>query len=55
MGDHVFLKVMPKRGSDQIQQAAKTIAEDYLTFRDTQKGGYSFISISVTTEFIKFP
>ena len=36
--------------SDQIQQAKKASAEVYWALRDTQEGGHSCVSVSITTE-----
>ena len=38
VGDHVFLKVMPKRGVVWFRQAWKAIAEVHWALRDTREG-----------------
>ena len=45
VGDHVFLKVMPKRGVIRF--------EKHWTLRGTREGGRGCISVGVATEFVK--
>ena len=48
VGDHVFLKVMPKRGVVKFDKAWEASVEVYRALRDTREGGYSFLSVSAT-------
>ena len=50
-GDHVFLKVMPKKG--QIQQTREAFAEVHWTLQGTREGGRDCVSVSVTTKFVE--
>ena len=50
VGDHVFLKVMPKRGVGQVRQEGKAIVEIYRALRGTREGRYSCLSVGVTTK-----
>ena len=54
VGDHVFLKVMPK-GSGQIRQAREAIAEVYWTFRDTREGRHLCVPVSITAQHVRCP
>ena len=55
VGDHVFLKVMPKRGVVRFGKRGKPVPRYIGPLRDTREGGHSCISVSVTTEFIRCP
>ena len=55
VGDHVFLKVMPKRGSGQVRQAWEAIAEVHWTLRDTREGRHSCVPVSVTAQHVRCP
>ena len=53
--DHVFLKVMPKRGSGQVQQARETITEGHWAFRDTQEDRHCCVPVGVTAQHVRCP
>ena len=55
MGDHVFLKMMPKRGVVRFGKRGKLAPRYIGPFRDTQEGGHNCISVGATTEFIRCP
>ena len=55
MGDHVFLKVMPKRGVVRFGKRGETVTDVYWALRDTQDGGSGCVSISTTTKLIRCP
>ena len=55
MGDHVFLKVMPKRGVVRFGKRGKLAFEVYWALRGTREGEHSCILVSATTEFIRCP
>ena len=52
VGDHVFLKVMPK-GSGQVRQAWEAITEVHWTLRDTREGRHSCIPVSITAHHVR--
>ena len=53
VGDHVFLKVMPKRGVIRFAKMREAIAEVHWTLRGTREGGRGCVSVGVATEFVK--
>ena len=55
VGDHVFLKVMPKRGVVRFRQAREAIAEVYWAFRDPREDRHCCIPIGVTAQHVRFP
>ena len=54
-GDHVFLKVMPKRGVVRFGKRGKLSSRFIGPFKYTREGGGNCISISITVEFIRCP
>ena len=52
MGDHVFLKVMSKKGVVRFGKQIKGIAEIYQAFRGTREGRYGCLLVGVTTKLI---
>ena len=61
VGDHVFLKVMPKRGVVRFGKRKKLAPryigpfEIYWALQDTREGGYICLSVGATTKFIRCP
>ena len=41
--------------SGQIRQEKEASTDVYPALRDTREGGYSYISVSATTEFVRCP
>ena len=54
VGDHVFLKVMPKRGVVRFG-AWKANPEVHWTFRDTREGRHRCVPVSVTAQHVRCP
>ena len=57
VGDHVFLKVMPKRGEVRFgkREAREAIAVLHRTLRDTQEGRHCSVPVSFTAHHIRCP
>ena len=55
VGDHVFLKVMPKRGVVRFGKRGETIAEVYWAFRDTREGRHCRVPVGVTAQHVRCP
>ena len=55
VGDHVFLKVMPKRGVVRFDNTREVIAEGYWTFRDTRKNRHCCVQVGVTAQHDRCP
>ena len=53
VGDHVFLKVMPKRGVVRFGKAREAIAEVHWTLRDTRDGRHCCVPVSVTAQHVR--
>ena len=53
--DHVFLKVMPKRGVVRFGQARQAIAEIHWAFQDTREDRRCSVSVSVTAQHVRCP
>ena len=54
VGDHVFLKAMPKR-SGQVRQAWEAIAEIHWAFRDTREDKHCCLPVSFTAQNVRCP
>ena len=52
-GDYVFLKEMPKRGSDQVRKTREAVAEVHWTLRGTREGWRGYVSVSIAAEFVE--
>ena len=55
VGDHVFLKVMPKRGVVRFGIARQAITEIHLAFRDTREGRHCCVPVGITAQHIRCP
>ena len=56
VGDHVFLKVMPKKGVVRSGKRGKLyIAEVHWAFRDTREDRRCCVPVSVTTQHVRCP
>ena len=57
VGDHVFLKVMPKRGEVRFgkREAREAIAVLHRNLRDTQEGRHCSVPVSFTAHHIRCP
>ena len=53
MGDHVFLKVMPKIGVIRFSKRDKLSLRYIRPFQDTREGGHGCILVGPTTKFVK--
>ena len=51
VGDHIFLKVMPKRGVVRFDKRGKF----HWTFRDTREGRHRCVPVSVTAQHVRCP
>ena len=54
VGDHVFLKVMPKRGVVRFWQEREAIAEVHWALRDTREGRHCSVPVGFTTQLSGF-
>ena len=54
MGDHVFLKVMPKRGVVRFDKREKAISEVYCALQSTRVRRHGYIPVGFTIEFIEY-
>ena len=52
-GDHVFFKVMPKRGVIRFGKRGKLSSRYIGPFRGTREGGRGCILVSIATEFVE--
>ena len=55
VGDHVFLKVMPKRGVVRFGKRGKLSPRFYYTFRDTRKDRHCSVPVGVTAQHVRCP
>ena len=55
VGDHVFLKVMPKRGVVRFGRHGKLSQEGYWTFRDTREDRHRCVPVSITAQHVRCP
>ena len=53
--DHVFLKVIPKRGVVRFGKREKVIAAVHWTFRDTRDGRHNCVPASVIAQYNRCP
>ena len=54
VGDHVFLKVMPKRGMVRFDKRG-IIAYVHWTLRDTREGRHNSVPVGFTTQHVRCP
>ena len=52
MGDHVFLKVMPKRGVVRFDKRGKLSQRYFGALQGTRGGGYNQVFIGITARLI---
>ena len=55
VGDHVFLKVIPKRGVVRFGKRGKLSPRFNWTFRDTREDRHSCVPVSVTAQHVRCP
>ena len=55
VGDHVFLKVMPKRGVVRFSKRGKLSPRFIGAFRDTREDRHSCVPVSVTAQHVRCP
>ena len=55
MGDHAFLKVMPKRGVVRFDKQGEASVEVHWTLRDIQDDRHRGVPLGITSELIRCP
>ena len=55
MGDHTFLKVMPKRGVVIFGKQGEVVAEVHWTLRDIQEDRHRGVPFGITVDLIRCP